>query len=63
MIYQNGLLVRFPDLPEVPELKKSFFSVLAREETIRKEVMWISLYTAEISTPFTGTSRKMYTHF
>ena len=63
MIYQNGLPARSADLPEVPELKKSFFSVLAREETIQKEVMWISLYTEEISTPFTGTSRKMYIRF
>lgn len=63
MIYQNGLLVRFPDLPEVPELKKSFFSVLAQEEIIQKEVMWISLFMVEILIPFTETYRKMYIRF
>ena len=63
MIYQSGLLGRFPDLPEVQELRKLFFSALVQEEIIQKEVMWISLYTEEISTPFTGTSRKMYIRF
>lgn len=63
MIYQNGLLVRFPDLPEVPELKKSFFSVLAQEEIIQKEVMWISPYMVEILIHFTGTYGKMLTRF
>lgn len=63
MIYQNDLSARSADLPGVPELKKSFYSVLALEEIIQKEVMWISLYTVEILIPFTGISRKMLTRF
>lgn len=63
MIYQNDLSARSADLPEVPELKKSFFSVLAQEEIIQKEVMWISLFMVEILIHFTGTYGKMLTRF
>lgn len=63
MIYQSGLLGRFPDLPEVQELRKLFFSALVQEEIIQKEVMWISLFMVEILILFSGISRKMYTRF
>ena len=63
MMYQNGLPERSADLREVPELKKSFFSVLAQEERIQKEVMSISLFMVGILMPFIGTSRKMYIRF